>query len=98
MSLRTKSYRVAIQTKFLYLYFHMVLFVLLFVCNILPLATFGSERNFAGEFHILNGTVVFLLLFLFLTASSGLVHPLVLVEDSIEGINPNSMNSAGASR
>ena len=27
MSLRTKSCRVAIQTKFLYLYFHMVLFV-----------------------------------------------------------------------
>ena len=30
---------------------------LLFVCHILPLATFGSERNFAGEFHILNGAV-----------------------------------------
>ena len=57
MSLRTKSYRVAIQTKFLFLYFHMALFVLLFVCHILPLSTFGSERNFAGEFHILNGAV-----------------------------------------
>ncbi|KAM7450919.1 Integrator complex subunit 10 [Porites harrisoni] len=30
-------------------------------------------------------------------SSSGLVHPLVLVEDSIEGSNQNSMNSAGAS-
>ena len=30
---------------------------LLFVCRILPLATFGSERIFSGEFHILNGAV-----------------------------------------
>ena len=73
---------------------------LLFVCRILPLATFGRERNFAGEFHILNGTVALIcfVVVVFLTASSGLVHPLVLVEDSIEGSNPNSMNSAGASR
>ena len=35
----------------------MVLFVLLFVCRILPLATFGSERKFASEFLILNGAV-----------------------------------------
>ena len=57
MSLRTKCYGRTIQTKFLYLYFHMVLFVLLFVCRILPLATFGSERIFSGEFLILNGAV-----------------------------------------
>ena len=30
---------------------------LLFVCRILPLATFGSERIFSGEFLILNGAV-----------------------------------------
>ena len=30
---------------------------MLFVCNILPLSTFGRERNFASEFHILNGAV-----------------------------------------
>ena len=30
---------------------------LLFVCHILSLTTFGSERNFASEFHILNGAV-----------------------------------------
>ena len=73
---------------------------LLFVCWILPLATFGSETIFVSQFHILNGAValICLLLLLFLTASSGLVHPLVLVEDSIECSNPNSMTSAGASR
>ena len=73
---------------------------MLFVCHILPLATFGSERIFASEFHILNGAVALIcfVVVVFLTASSGLVHPLVLVEDSIEGSNPNSMNSAGASR
>ena len=73
---------------------------MLFVCHILSLTTFGRERNFAGEFHILNGTVALIcfVVVVFLTASSGLVHPLVLVEDSIEGSNPNSMTSAGASR
>ena len=30
---------------------------MLFVCHILSLTTFGSERNFASEFHILNGAV-----------------------------------------
>ena len=30
---------------------------MLFFCHILPLSTFGSERNFAGEFHTLNGAV-----------------------------------------
>ena len=73
---------------------------MLFVCHILPLATFGRKSNFASEFHILNGTVALIcfVVVVFLTASSGLVHPLVLVEDSIECSNPNSMNSAGASR
>ena len=59
------------------------------------------KQNFSTcTFHILNGTVALIcfVVVVFLTASSGLVHPLVLVEDSIEGINPNSMNSAGASR
>ena len=73
---------------------------MLFVCHILPLATFGRKSNFASEFHILNGTVALIcfVVVVFLTASSGLVHPLVLVEDSIECSNPNSMTSAGASR
>ena len=73
---------------------------LLFVCHILPLATFGRKSNFASEFHILNGTVALIcfVVVVFLTASSGLVHPLVLVEDSIECSNPNSITSAGASR
>ena len=73
---------------------------LLFVCHILPLATFGRKSNFASEFHILNGTVALIcfVVVVFLTASSGLVHPLVLVEDSIECSNPNSITAAGASR
>ena len=89
MSLRTKSYGVAIQTKFLYLYFHTVLFVFAICLS-----------HFASEFHILNGTVALIcfVVVVFLTASSGLVHPLVLVEDSIECRNPNSITSAGASR
>ena len=73
---------------------------LLFVCHILPLATFGRKSNFASEFHILNGTVALIcfVVVVFLTASSGLVHPLVLVEESIECSNPNSITAAGASR
>ena len=73
---------------------------MLFVCHILPLATFGRKSNFASEFHILNGTVALIcfVVVVFLTASSGLVHPLVLVEDSIECSNPNSITAAGASR
>ena len=41
---------------------------LLFVCHILPLSTFGSERIFSGEFHILNGTgalICFVVVFVF---------------------------------
>ena len=41
---------------------------MLFVCHILPLATFGSETIFASEFHILNGTVAltwFVVVFVF---------------------------------